>query len=100
MSEKISHRNPTKPIKTKFKEIVAWSEADQGRPWDVTREKAIFEEVRIRVAGSHDGYPRRATFGEVKDASASPGQIMLPGVTLNFTTLSNRTYVRILGESF
>ena len=57
----------------------------------------MFEEIRIRVAGSHDGYPRRATFGEVKDASASPGQIMLPGVTLNFTTLSNRTYVRVLG---
>lgn len=75
-----------------------WSETEQGRPWDVTREKQVFEEIRIRVAGSHDGYPRRATFGEVSDATASPGQIMVPGVTLNFYTLSNRTYIRILGK--
>ena len=75
-----------------------WSETEQGRPWDVSREKKVFEELRIRTAGCFDGYPRRATFGVVSDASASPGQIMWPGVSIHFRTLSNRTLVRIFGK--
>ena len=58
----------------------------------------MFEETRIRVAGSHDGYPRRATFGVVQEPQASPGQIMWPGVTVHFSQLSNRTYIRTLGK--
>ena len=60
----------------------------------------MFEELRIRTAGCYDGYPRRATFGEVADASASPGQILWPGVSIHFRSLSNRTLVRIYGEYF
>lgn len=81
-----------------FQEIVQWSETEQGRPWDVSREKQVFQDTRIRIAGCYDGYPRRATFGTVEEPDASPGQIMWPGVTLQFSTLSNRTYLRILGN--
>ena len=76
-----------------------WAEKEQGHRWDDDREKEVFEEIRVRISGDHDSYPRRCTFSKVSEVEASPGQIMLPGVRVNFSKLSGRTYIRVLGKT-
>ena len=87
----------TKSFNKDFQEIIAWAEIEQGRDWNEEREKAVFVDQRCRMAGDHNGLTRQATFDVVTDPEASPGQIMLPAVKVNFNELSNRTFVRVLG---
>ena len=60
----------------------------------------MFQPQRMRVSGDHDGYTRVATFDHANDATASPGQIMVPATKVNFSNLTNRTYIRILGKCY
>ena len=80
-----------------FQKIIIWAEKEQGRGWDDAKEKAVFVDKRFRVSGDHNGLTRQATFDCVEDPEASPGQVMLPAVQVNFSALSNRTYIRVLG---
>ena len=85
-------------LKILFKRIIIWAETESGRQWNSEREKEVFEPVRVRTAGHHDSYTRTVTIASYPDAACSPGLIMIPAVRIRFTSLSNRTMIRILGK--
>ena len=58
----------------------------------------MFEPVRIRIAAHHDTYSRTATVASYEDPECSPGMFLIPAVRVRFSSLTNQTLIRILGE--
>ena len=81
-----------------FQRIIQHCEEENGRVWTTELEEKLFTPVRVKYAGDHNSFTRRALFVAQSETCFSPAHIVKPGTTVHFGRMSSAAFIRMLGE--